>query len=86
MAINQKFDYYYETNKNFWFRYATRIGLEVARYVDCDCLIKFDADLQHNIDDIKEVIDIFKNDQADIVYASRFKGKIHYSPYTDILK
>lgn len=78
LAINQKFDYYYKTNKNFGLGSATRIGLEVAHYVDCDCLIKFDADLQHNIDDIKEVIDIFKNDQADIVYASRFKGKIHY--------
>ena len=78
LAINQNFDYYYKTNKNFGLGSATRIGLEVAHYVDCDCLIKFDADLQHNIDDIKEVINIFKNDQADIVYASRFKGKIHY--------
>jgi glycosyltransferase involved in cell wall biosynthesis len=57
---------------------ATRSGMEIAHYVGCDAFAKFDADLQHDINDLCAAVTPLLENKADIVYASRFSGKIHY--------
>jgi len=57
---------------------ATRSGMEIAHFVGCDAFAKFDADLQHDINDLYYAVQPLVEDRADILYASRFAGKIHY--------
>lgn len=57
---------------------ATRTGMEIAHYIGSDSFVKFDADLQHDVQDIRPSVDPLLEDRADIVYASRFSGMIHY--------
>ncbi len=57
---------------------ATRSGMELAHLVGCDAVAKFDADLQHDVEDICAAVKPLVENQADILYASRFSGKIHY--------
>jgi glycosyltransferase involved in cell wall biosynthesis len=45
-----------------------------AREANADILVTFDADGQHRIEDIKNVIDPIKDNLADIVIGSRFLG------------
>ena len=68
--------YRHETNRGLGA--ATRAGMEIAHYVKCDAFAKFDADLQHDINDIAPAVRLLIDNEADIVYASRFAGKIHY--------
>jgi glycosyltransferase involved in cell wall biosynthesis len=68
--------YRHETNRGLGA--ATRAGMEIAHYVGCDAFAKFDADLQHDVNDIAAAVRPLIDDEADIVYASRFAGKIHY--------
>jgi glycosyltransferase involved in cell wall biosynthesis len=56
---------------------AVRTGLAAARNDEADIVIKFDADLQHNPEDIKRLIEPILNDEADVVYGNRFE-KISY--------
>lgn len=72
------FNYLYHLPINQGLGNATRIGLEIAHYIDADVCIKFDADLQHHSKDFDEIINLFKKNSSDIIYASRFNGKIHY--------
>jgi glycosyltransferase involved in cell wall biosynthesis len=72
------YDYIYKLSKNHGLGHATRVGMEIAHYIDCDICIKFDADLQHQTEDFNSIIENFEKDSSDIIYASRFKGKIHY--------
>lgn len=46
-----------------------------AKEIDADILITFDADGQHNVNNIENVIEPLKNDTSDIVIGSRFLGK-----------
>ena len=46
-----------------------------AKEIDADILITFDADGQHNVNNIESVIEPLKNDTSDIVIGSRFLGK-----------
>ncbi len=57
---------------------ATRTGLLSAREMDADIALKLDADLQHDPADIHRAIQPVLSDGADIVYGSRFAGRIHY--------
>ena len=68
--------YRHETNRGLGA--ATRAGMEIAHYIKCDAFAKFDADLQHDINDIVPAVRLLIDNEADIVYASRFAGKIHY--------
>ena len=68
--------YRHETNRGLGA--ATRAGMEIAHYVGCDAFAKFDADLQHDVNDIAASVRPLIENQADILYASRFAGKIHY--------
>ncbi len=68
--------YRHETNRGLGA--ATRAGMEIAHYIDCDAFAKFDADLQHDVNDIGPAVRPLIDNEADVVYASRFLGKIHY--------
>ncbi len=68
--------YRHETNRGLGA--ATRAGMEIAHSIGCDAFAKFDADLQHDVNDIAASVQPLLDNQADIVYASRFAGKIHY--------
>lgn len=68
--------YRHETNRGLGA--CTRAGMEIAHYIGCDAFAKFDADLQHDVNDIATAVTPLIDNQADVVYASRFAGKIHY--------
>lgn len=57
---------------------ATRTGMQAAYDIGADIALKFDADFQHDPEDIEKVIQPILKDEADIVYGSRFAGKINY--------
>ena len=57
---------------------ATRTGMRYARDLGADVAIKLDADFQHDPVDIGNTVGPILEDRADIVFGSRFAGKIHY--------
>ena len=57
---------------------ATRTGMQTAYEMGADVALKLDADFQHDPQDIEKVIQPVLQDRADIVYGSRFGGKINY--------
>ena len=57
---------------------ATRTGMEIAHYIGCAAFAKFDADQQHDVQDLLPSVTPLVRDEADVLYASRFAGKIHY--------
>ncbi len=57
---------------------AVRSGLAAAKKDNADIAVKFDADLQHDPNDIVPLIEPIVNDEADIVYGNRF-DRIEYN-------
>lgn len=51
---------------------AVRTGLKEAHKKGADIVVKFDADLQHDPNDILALIDPIIKDESDIVYGHRF--------------
>ena len=58
--------------KNLGYGAAIRSLFLKAKDLDGDVLVTFDADGQHRIDDIKNVIKPIVNQEADLVIGSRF--------------
>ena len=56
---------------------AIRSGLSAARSDAADIVVKFDADLQHDPDDIADLIAPIVHDEAELVYGNRF-DRIEY--------
>lgn len=56
---------------------ATRTGLLAAYRDGAEVAVKFDADLQHDPEDIPALIEPITADEADIVYGNRF-GQVEY--------
>jgi glycosyltransferase involved in cell wall biosynthesis len=56
---------------------AIRTGLKAARNDGADYAVKFDADLQHDPDDIPALLEPLQEDEADVVYGNRF-DRIEY--------
>jgi glycosyltransferase involved in cell wall biosynthesis len=56
---------------------AVRSGLIAARDAGADIAIKFDADLQHDPEDLPAMIAPIVDDEADVVYGNRFE-RIEY--------
>lgn len=52
---------------------AVRTGLIAARTDGADIVVKFDADLQHDPEDILTLIQPILSDYADVVYGNRFE-------------
>lgn len=59
-------------SKNLGLGAAVRSGLIAARQDRVDIVVKFDADLQHHVQDIKNLIEPIVLKNADIVYGHRF--------------
>lgn len=51
---------------------ALQTGMEMAKKLNAELVIHFDADGQHVTDDIKNVIDPILNNECDVVFGSRF--------------
>jgi glycosyltransferase involved in cell wall biosynthesis len=60
---------------------AIRSGLNAAFQDGADIVVKFDADLQHNPDDIYKIIQPILNDESDIVYGHRFNQISYRMPF-----
>lgn len=61
--------------KNMGYGAAIRSIFLKARDLDADVLVTFDADGQHQVEDIPRIFDPIKNNTADIVIGSRFLDK-----------
>jgi len=57
---------------------AVRTGLKFVEENNFDIVVKFDADLQHDPNDIKNVIEPLISNNFDLVYGDRFNGAITY--------
>ncbi len=57
---------------------ATRSGLRTAADMGADIAVKIDADFQHDPEDIEKVVRPILDDKSDVVFGSRFLGKIEY--------
>lgn len=62
-------------SKNLGYGGSIRSLFSKARELHCDILVTFDADGQHNFNDIKNLIQPILDDNADIVIGSRFLEK-----------
>ena len=60
---------------------AIRSGLTAARADEASIVVKFDADLQHNPDNIWELVQPILNDEADTVYGHRFNSIAYKMPF-----
>jgi len=58
--------------KNLGYGSGIRSILQKAKEIDSDILVTFDADGQHQVEDIKKVIEPILKNKADIVIGSRF--------------
>jgi len=59
---------------------ALQTGIEYAKELGCKYSVTFDADGQHDPDDIALFVQTLQNDEADIVLGSRFLGKTENMP------
>lgn len=60
---------------------AVRTGLAAARSDGADMVVKFDADLQHDPNDICELLEPLLQDEADLVYGNRFPRIEYKMPF-----
>ena len=61
--------------KNLGYGSGIRSIFQKAKEIDSDILVTFDADGQHQVEDIKKVIEPILKNKADIVIGSRFLDK-----------
>lgn len=61
--------------KNLGYGAAIRSIFLKSKELESDVLVTFDADGQHRIEDIKEVLEPIQKNEADIVIGSRFMGQ-----------
>ena len=59
---------------------ALQTGIEYARNIGCSYVVTFDADGQHDPDDIPAFIETLQKGEADIVLGSRFLGTAENMP------
>ncbi len=59
---------------------ALQTGIEYAKELGCKYAVTFDADGQHDPDDIALFVQTLQSDKADIVLGSRFLGKTENMP------
>ena len=80
VMIAEKFgvDYITHHPENMGLGAATRSGMRKSLELGADVAIKLDADHQHSVKDIEACVMPIIEDKADIVWGSRFQGKITY--------
>jgi len=67
-------------SKNQGYGSAIKSIFNESKKIDCDILVTFDADGQHQISEIDDVLKPIMNNVADIVIGSRFLGKTKNLP------
>ncbi len=60
---------------------AVRTGLAAARGESADIVIKFDGDLQHDPEDLVELVGPILRDEAEVVYGNRFPRIQYRMPF-----
>ena len=60
--------------KNLGYGAGIRSIFLKAKELQCECLVTFDADGQHRVEDISKVVEPILKNEADIVIGSRFLG------------
>ena len=63
--------------KNLGLASAVKSGIDTAKKLDIDYVVKVDADIQHNLEEIDLLLSEI-NEEVDFVYGDRFNGKINY--------
>ena len=63
--------------KNLGLASAVKSGIDEAKKLDVDYVVKVDADLQHNLEEIDLLLKEI-NEEVDFVYGDRFNGEIKY--------
>ena len=63
--------------KNLGLANAVKSGIDKAIELNVDFVVKVDADLQHNLEEINLFLNEL-NEEVDFVYGDRFSGKINY--------
>lgn len=63
--------------KNLGLANAVKSGLNKSIELNVDYVVKVDADLQHNLEEINLLLNEL-NDEVDFVYGDRFNGNINY--------
>ena len=63
--------------KNLGLANAVKSGIDKAIELNVDFVVKVDADLQHNLEEINLFLNEL-NEEVDFVYGDRFNGKINY--------
>lgn len=66
--------------KNLGYGESIKTIFKKCKQIDCDILVTFDGDGQHQIKDIKNVIAPIINKESDIVIGSRFLGNEKHVP------
>jgi len=66
--------------KNYGYGAAINSIFQKAKEIDAEILVTFDADGQHRVDDIQNVINPIKENVADLVIGSRFLEKENNVP------
>ena len=67
-------------SKNLGYGSAIKTIFNEAKKIDCDILVTFDADGQHQISEIDDILKPIMENIADIVIGSRFLGKTKNLP------
>jgi len=60
---------------------AVRTGMIGARTDNASIVVKFDADLQHDPNDIPHIVQPILDDEADVVYGNRFERISYKMPF-----
>jgi glycosyltransferase involved in cell wall biosynthesis len=72
--------YVVKHSKNLGYGSAIKTIFNEAKKIDCDILVTFDADGQHQISEIDDILKPIMENNADIVIGSRFLGKTEHLP------
>ena len=70
-------NYLINHKKNLGLASAVKSGIDIAKKLDIDYVVKVDADIQHNLEEIDLLLSEI-NEEVDFVYGDRFNGKINY--------
>ena len=70
-------NYLINHKKNLGLASAVKSGIDIAKKLDIDYVVKVDADIQHNLEEIDLLLTEI-NEEVDFVYGDRFNGKINY--------
>jgi len=81
VATESGVDYVVKHTTNLGLGAAINSGLKFCKRKNADIVVKFDADLQHNPNDVIRLIAPILNEEADLVYGHRFNNINYKMPF-----